>query len=152
MLLFFSWSFEHQVSSLTFLKLTQSYPAHKRPKTASSPPFQEASHYALHILCANIFWAFSGLCTVLLSNCNWISWGSSEIFSGSVISCLPSSSDSKASTHKAGDLGSIPGLRRSPGEENGNPFQYPCLENPMDRGPWGAAVCGVAKSWTWLSD
>ena len=49
---------------------------------------------------------------------------------------FPSGSDGKASTYNAGDLGSIPGLGRSPGEGNGNPFQYPCLENPTDRGAW----------------
>ena len=52
----------------------------------------------------------------------------------------------------AGDLGSIPGLGRSPGEENGNPLQYSCLENPMDGGAWWATVHGVAKSRTQLSD
>ena len=45
-------------------------------------------------------------------------------------------SDGKASVYNAGDLGSIPGLGRSPGEGNGNPLQYYCLENPMDRGGW----------------
>ena len=45
-----------------------------------------------------------------------------------------------------GDLGSVPGSGRSPGEGNGNPFQYSCLENPMDRGVWQATVHGVAKS------
>ena len=45
-------------------------------------------------------------------------------------------SSGKASTCNAGDLGSIPGLGRSPGEGNGNPLQYSCLENPMDRGAW----------------
>ena len=49
---------------------------------------------------------------------------------------------------KAGDLGSILGLERSPGEGNGNPPQYSCLENPMDRGAWRATVHGVAKGWT----
>ena len=53
---------------------------------------------------------------------------------------------------KAGNPGSIPGLRRSPGEGNGNPLQYSCPENPMDRGDWWATVHGVAKSRTWLSD
>ena len=48
----------------------------------------------------------------------------------------------------AGDVGSVPGLGRSPGEGNGNPLQYTCLENPMDRGVWWATVHGVAKSWT----
>ena len=42
----------------------------------------------------------------------------------------------KASAYNAGDLGSIPGLERSPGEGNDNPLQYSCLENPMDRGSW----------------
>ena len=45
-------------------------------------------------------------------------------------------SDGKASVYNAGDLGSSPGLGRSPGEGNGNPLQYHCLENPMDRGAW----------------
>ena len=49
-------------------------------------------------------------------------------------------------------MGSIPGLGRSPGEGNGNPLQYSCLENPMDGGAWSAAVHGVAKSRTRLSD
>ena len=52
----------------------------------------------------------------------------------------------------AGDVGSIPGSGRSPGEGNGNPFQYSCLENPMDRGAWCATVHGVAKSRTPLSN
>ena len=46
------------------------------------------------------------------------------------------------------DLGLIPGLERFPGEENGNPFQYSCLENPMDRGAGGTTVHGVVESWT----
>ena len=52
---------------------------------------------------------------------------------------------------KAGDVrntGSIPGLGRSCGGEHGNPLQYSCLENPMDRGAWRATVHGVTKSWT----
>ena len=48
------------------------------------------------------------------------------------------------------DLGSVPGLERSPGGGHGNPLQYSCLENPMDRGAWWAAVHRVAKSWTRL--
>ena len=52
----------------------------------------------------------------------------------------------------ARDAGSIPGSRSSPGGGNGNPLQYSCLENPMDRGTWWAAIHGVTKSWTWLSD
>ena len=61
---------------------------------------------------------------------------------------VPGGSDGKASACNVGDLGWIPGLGRSPGEGNGNPLQYSCLENPMDRGAWWATVHGVAKSWT----
>ena len=46
----------------------------------------------------------------------------------------------------AGDLSSIPGLGRSPGEGNGNPLQHSCLENPVDRGTWQATVHGVTES------
>ena len=52
----------------------------------------------------------------------------------------------------AGDAGLIPRLDRSPRKENGNSIQYSCLENPMDRGAWWAAVHGVAKSQTWLNN
>ena len=48
----------------------------------------------------------------------------------------PGGSDGKTSAYNAGDLGSSPGLGRSPGERNGNPLQYYCPENPMDRGAW----------------
>ena len=61
-------------------------------------------------------------------------------------------SEDKASACNAGDPGSIPGLGRSPGEGNGTPLQYPCLENPMEGGAWWATVHGVAKSRTRLSD
>ena len=49
---------------------------------------------------------------------------------------FPGGSDGKASVYNVGDPGSVPGLGRSPGEGNGNPFRYYCLENPMDRGAW----------------
>ena len=61
-------------------------------------------------------------------------------------------SDGKESACSAGDGGSIPGWGRSPGEGNGNPLQYSCLENPMDRGAWQAIVHGVAKSRTRLNN
>ena len=51
-----------------------------------------------------------------------------------------------------GDAGLIPELGRSPAKGNGNPLQYSCLENPMDRGTWQAVVHGVTKSWTLLSN
>ena len=62
---------------------------------------------------------------------------------GSVVKYLPAN---------AGDAGSIPGLGRSPGEGNGNPLQYSCLENFMDSGTWQAAALGVTKSLTQLSN
>ena len=55
-------------------------------------------------------------------------------------------SEVKASASNAGDLGSIPGLERSPGERNGNPLQYSCPENPTDRAVWWATVHGAAES------
>ena len=55
------------------------------------------------------------------------------------------------STCSAGDVGSIPGSGRCPGEENGNPLQYSCMQNPMDRGSWQATPCKVSQSWTQLS-
>ena len=61
---------------------------------------------------------------------------------------FPSVSNGKESSCSAGNLGSIPGSGRSPGEGNGNPLQYSGLENPMDRGAWQATVHGVTKSWT----
>ena len=68
-----------------------------------------------------------------------------------------------ASAGDTRDAGSIPGSERSPGGGNGNPLQYSCLGNPLDRGAWWAAVCGVAESqtrlsthwlagWLWLTD
>ena len=65
---------------------------------------------------------------------------------------FPGGSEVKASDCNAGDLGSIPVLGRSPGEGNGNPLQYSCLENPMDGGAWWATVHRVTKSRTRLSD
>ena len=59
--------------------------------------------------------------------------------------CLPSAAGSQNSDFD-------PGLERSPGGGNGNPVQYPCLENPVDTGAWWAAVHGVAKSGPWLSN
>ena len=65
---------------------------------------------------------------------------------------FPCGLDSKESACNVGDLGSIPGSGRTPGERNDNPFQYSCLENPMDGGVWWATVHGVTQSWTRLSD
>ena len=65
---------------------------------------------------------------------------------------MVSGSEVKVSACNPGDLGSIPGSGRSPGEGNGNPLQCSCLENPMDGEAWWATVHGVAKSQTWLSE
>ena len=65
---------------------------------------------------------------------------------------LPGGSDSKESACNAGNTDSIPGLGSSPGEGHGNPLQYSCLKNPMDREAWWATAPGVAKSQTQLSE
>ena len=79
----------------------------------------------------------------ILNSFNHIYWMSTTYSGGS---------DGKESTCSAGDLGLIPELGRSPGEGNGHPLHYSCLENNMDWGAWQANVHGVAKSQTWLSD
>ena len=61
-------------------------------------------------------------------------------------------SDSKESLRNVGNLGSMPGLGKSPGEGNGYPLQYSCLDNPMDRGACRSTVHGVTKSRTLMSD
>ena len=61
---------------------------------------------------------------------------------------FPGGSDGKESACNAGDQNSVPGWGRSPEGGNGNPLQYSCLENSMDRGAWWATVHGVTKSWT----
>ena len=61
-------------------------------------------------------------------------------------------SEGKVSAYNAGDWSSIPGSGRFPGEGNGNPLQYCCLENPLDGGAWWATVHGVANSWTRLNN
>ena len=74
----------------------------------------------------------------------------------SLIKVFPGGSEVKASACNAGDLGSIPGWGSCPGEGNGDPLQYSCLENPgllhPDRGAWWATVHGAAKSRERLSD
>ena len=82
------------------------------------------------------------------------SWAASGVWSElyTPLLCFPGGSEGKASACNAGDLGSIPGSGRSPGEGNGNPLQYSFLENPMDRGSWQTIVHRVTKSQTRLSD
>ena len=86
----------------------------------------------------------------MIRNCDSVSNLSSS--SPNLIHGLPGGLDSKKSACCAGDPGLIPGSGGSCGEGNGNPLQYPYLENSMDREVWWATVHGVAKSWTQLSD
>ena len=65
---------------------------------------------------------------------------------------FPCGSDGKESACSAGDFGLIPGSGRSPGEGNGNPLQYSCLEKSISRGTWWTTAYGVAKSQTQLND
>ena len=65
---------------------------------------------------------------------------------------FPGGSNIKVSAYNSGDPGLVPGLGRSSGDGNGNPLQYSCLENPMDRGAQQATIHGVAKSQTQLSN
>ena len=76
-----------------------------------------------------------------------------ELFNNKLSSLegFPGGSEVKESACNVGGLSLIPGSGRSPGEGNGNPLQYSCLENPMDAGAWWATVHGVAKSRTRLS-
>ena len=64
---------------------------------------------------------------------------------------FPGGSDGRQSTFHAGNVGSVPRLGRSPGEGSSYPPQYPCLENPMDRGAWRDSAHGVAKNGTRLT-
>ena len=84
----------------------------------------------------------------------WGNSGNSDrlYFGGLQNLCFPGGSNGKASAYNAGDLGSIPGMGRSPGEGNGNPLQYSCLENPMDQRACWATVHRVTKSRTRLSN
>ena len=80
-------------------------------------------------------------------------WDTTEQLSLSLgMKGFPGGSDGKESDSNAGDPGSIPVSGRSPGIGNGNPLQYSCLENPIDRGAWWATVNGVAKRRTRLSN
>ena len=77
-----------------------------------------------------------------------------KLFVPLIISFLDGSvgKESTCNAGDAGHVGSIPGLRRSRGGENGNPLQYSCLKSPMEKGTWGATVHGVTKNWMQLRD
>ena len=99
---------------------------------------------------------FINLSFILSSPYNYCFWDSLDnlklYFTHNCFEYAPSGSEVKASACNAGDLGSIPGSRRSPREGNGNTLQYSCLENPLDGGAWWATVHRVTKSWIQLSD
>ena len=94
----------------------------------------------------NFYWSIIDLqCVNFCCLAKWLSYTDIYIFfpGGSVVKNPPAMQE---------NLGSIPGSGRSPGEGNGNPLQYSCLQIPMNRGAWWATVHGVAKSQTQLSD
>ena len=113
--------------------------------------------YKIHVKCTllykiHFFWKLGSVGNSI--------WQSSKILSGLsyhhypllfYTKGFPGGSDGKESACNAGDLGSIPGSGRPPGGGHGNPLQYACLENPMDRGALRVPVHAVAKSWTRLS-
>ena len=103
--------------------------------SASSSPLWHQDGLPEALLCADCF----GLCSV-----------AQYALADHYILCFPGGSGGEESACSAGDPGWIPGSGRSPGEGNGHPLQYSCLENSMDRGSWWATVQGVTKSQTWL--
>ena len=86
------------------------------------------------------------VCMVLISSLK-IEWCNNEIIFNKMLNRYSIYDNALSMNYacSAGDLGSIPGLGRSPGEGNNNPFQYSCLENPMGRGAWRATVHGVTR-------
>ena len=95
---------------------------------------------SIHVVVYLYHWFFSVYCCIVFL-CADIPYSSIHQLNGG----FPHSSVSKESAWNAGDLVSIPGLGRSLGEGNGNPLQYSCLKNPMERGAWQATVHGVAR-------
>ena len=89
-----------------------------------------------------------------LSSWGLLSWAYSLYIWDLVISSMgfPGGSDGKESACSAGNLGSIPGLGRSPGEGSDYPLQYSCLENSMDKGAWQTTAHGISKSRPWLRE
>ena len=101
-----------------------------------SPHFHDCVYSHLRVALRRVIWWLCEICPIALCK------GMLYIHLG-----FPGGSDGKASACNAGDPGSIPGSGRSPGEGNGNPLQFSCLENPLDRrGAWRATVHGVSES------
>ena len=105
-------------------------------------------HYDL--MCVCIYTSFTCMTSCWTSNKSFLIWVFMGFPGGSVVK-NKTKQKQKNMPANAGDVGSIPGLGRPPGEGNGNPLQYSCLENPMDRETCQATVPGVAKNWTRLS-
>ena len=104
------------------------------------------AHICLSIYQLKGIWAVFTFCLL------WIVLWWTCMYLYTSLGIFPGSLEVKASACNVGDLGLIPGTGRSPGEGNGNPFQYSCLENPMDEGTWWATVHGVTESQTQWSD
>ena len=83
---------------------------------------------------------FSNYSPEILNDSDIVDFLNSDLYMGFRLMGFPGGAEVKVSACNVGDLGSIPGLGRSPGEGNGNPLQYSCLENPMDREAWWATV------------
>ena len=115
-------------------------------------PFNILCCYTVNIVIKNFLFHFSVISVIMPSgNCNFFFFYFFILFFNFTVlslhfwKCFPHSSVGKESACNAGELGSILGSGRYPGEENGNPLQYSCLEIPMDRGAWWATVHGVAR-------
>ena len=109
-----------------------------------SMPWQPPPH-----CCSRVSWAEQGSCQRQSPDLSLLSLPSTLRL---VELMCSGGSETKESACSEGDPGSIPESGISPGEGNGNPLKYSCLENSRDRGAWWAAVRGVTKSRTWLSD
>ena len=142
----------HQSMQVSHNLISEYAPAQKKPSCSLRIPFPPpalGSHqYFLSYRFADSgHFILMGSYTIC-SFCDWLLF-LSILFSRFIhtVACKVYSggSDGKESTCSAGDLGSMPGLGRSPGGGHGSPLQSSCLENPMDRGAWRATVCGVAE-------
>ena len=121
--------------------VTHNCSCHATPLTSSCPASQACCSNTLR----NCLWLQHNLLVISL-------WACGSFWQEFFLLCCLSGLVGKESACNAGDWGLIPGLGRSPGEGNGNPLQYSCLENSVDRGAWQAALHGITKNWTWLCD
>ena len=139
-------------------KLPFPFPRGHQANVSCFAPVSTPCHITRVLLCQECYWGRVALWlrgqprdyAVVEGKTRFV-WGGGGNMKNTV-GFMPGGSDGKESACYAGDLGSIPGLGKFPGEGNGNPLQYSCLENPMGRGVWQATVHEVAKSQTWLSN